>query len=201
MVALAALAGACGGEPSADAPPETTAAPEGVYGVAPAAVAGTPSVIELRGAAAAGGSSSARQPLIDQLGLVFSPTTLIARVGEPVAFTNSETIVHNVRLTFSDNDSTVLDVETDPNQRVEFVFEQEGGYEVSCDHHPGMRAFVYVTTAERAVFADNSGRFTLADVPPGSYALSVWSVDPSRRSERTVDVSGPSTEVALTPSP
>jgi len=134
---------------------------------------------------------------MDQLGLVFAPTTLVVRVGEPMAFTNSETIVHNVRLTDSDTGETVLDVETDPQQRVEFTFTDEGGYEVTCDHHPGMRAFIYATTAERAVFADNSGRFTVPDVPPGSYSLSVWSVDETLRSERTLQVTGPSTEVTL----
>jgi hypothetical protein len=135
---------------------------------------------------------------MDQLGLVFTPTALIVRVGEPMAFTNSETIVHNVRVTHADSDTTVLDVETDPDQRVDFVFLEEGGYEVTCDHHPGMRAFIYATTAERAVFADNSGHFALTDVPPGSYTLSVWSVDPASRSERTIRVSGPSTTVDLT---
>jgi hypothetical protein len=134
---------------------------------------------------------------MDQLGLVFTPTTLVVRVGEPMAFTNSETIVHNVRLSDSDTGETVLDVETDPLQRVEFKFTTEGGYEVTCDHHPGMRAFIYATTAERAVFADNSGRFTVPDVPPGSYSLSVWSVDETRRSERALQVTGPSTEVTL----
>jgi hypothetical protein len=134
---------------------------------------------------------------MDQLGLVFAPTTLVVRVGEPMAFTNSETFVHNVRLTNSDTDATVLNVETDPQQRVEFTFTDEGGYEVTCDHHPGMRAFIYATTAERAVFADNSGRFTVPDVPPGSYSFSVWSVDETRRSERALQVTGPSTEVTL----
>jgi plastocyanin len=198
LLALLALLSACGGEPQPDsggAADGAPTAPLGVYGVAPAAVAGSPSVVTLRGGPAP--PPSERQPVMDQLGLVFAPTTLIARVGEPVMFTNSETIVHNVRLTFSDNDSTVFDEETDPNQRVEFVPRKEGGYEVTCDHHPGMRAFIYATTAEHAVFADNSGRFTLTDVPPGTYTLSVWNVDPARRVQRTVEVTGPSTEVML----
>jgi len=198
----AALLASCGGDapPDAGAPEggaggTTSAAPLGVHGTAPAAVAGAPSVITLRGGSAP--AATGPRPVMDQLGLVFVPTTLVARVGEPMLFTNSETIVHNVRLTNSDTNETVLDAETDPQQRVEFTFTEEGGYEVTCDHHPGMRAFVYATTAERAVFADNSGRFTLTDVPPGTYTLSVWSVDPTLRSERTVEVTGPSTEVTF----
>jgi len=134
---------------------------------------------------------------MDQLGLAFSPMLLLVRVGETVTFTNSETVTHNVKLAFSDDDAIVLDAETDPAGRVDFLFDREGGYEVTCDHHPGMRAFVYVTSAPYATFAANNGNFRIADVPAGSYTLSVWSVDPTRRSERTLEVTGPSTEVSL----
>ncbi len=195
------MAAACGRD-SGDTPPrrETTPVPQGVFGTAPAAVAGTPSVITLGPATGAPPAHSAREnPVMDQLGLAFSPGLLVVRVGETATFTNSETITHNVRLTFSDNDSTVLDAETDPTGHVDFLFDREGGYEVTCDHHPGMRAFVYVTSAPYAVFAANNGSFRITDVPPGSYTLSVWSVDPGLRSERPLDVTGPSTEVTLGP--
>lgn len=205
LTLLAALAAACG-EPEPELPQEAPA-PQGVYGVAPAAVGGTPSVVTLDPVRPAGGSAPAgsavspngEPPRMDQLGLVFTPPTLVARVGETVVFTNSETLVHNVRLTFADNDSTVLDVETDPGAQAEFVFDRPGGYDVTCDHHPGMRAFIYVTDAQNAVFADNSGSFVLPGVAPGAYELHVWSVDAQLRLEQRIEVGGPSTEVILTP--
>ena len=190
---------ACGD--SEPPPPPEAPAPQGVYGTAPPAVAGTPSVLVLEATepASAPAGEDDEPPTIDQLGLVFTPTTLVARVGEPVVFTNSETIVHNVHLWFADNDSTVYDVETDPGARAEFVFDRPGGYDVTCDHHPGMRGFIYVTDADRAVFADNTGGFVIPDVAPGSYTLSVWSVDPALRSEQQIRVEGPSTEITLRP--
>lgn len=203
LAAVAAIAGACGD--SEPPPPPEAPAPQGVYGTAPAAQQGTPSVITLdavgSGGAAGGAAAGegAEQPTIDQLGLVFTPTTLVARVGEPVLFTNSETIVHNVHLWFADSDSTVFDVETDPGASAEFVFDRPGGYDVTCDHHPGMRAFIYVTDADRAVFADNAGSFVIPEVPPGEYTLSLWSVDPTLRTEQQIRVEGPSTEVTLRP--
>lgn len=193
-------AAACGGDSEDTPPPEAAPAPKGVYGTAPAAVAGTPSVVTLSPANGDPATLPAREnPVMDQLGLAFSPGLLVVRVGETATFTNSETITHNVRLTYSDNDSTVLDAETDPTGHVDFLFDREGGYEVTCDHHPGMRAFVYVTSAPYAEFAANNGTFQVRDVPPGSYTLSVWSVDPGLRSDRTLDVTGPSTEVTLGP--
>ena len=198
--ATAVLAFGCSESEPEPAPEPAT--PLGVYGTAPAAVGGTPSVITLTAtsggeATASGAPGSGEPPTIDQLGLVFTPTTLIARVGERVVFTNSETITHNVHLWFADNDSTVLDVETDPGAAADFVFDRPGGYDVTCDHHPGMRAFIYVTEADRTVFADNAGAFVIPDVAPGAYTLGVWSVDPELRHEQTIQVEGPSTEVVL----
>ena len=200
LLIAAVFQSACGDrEPP---PPPEAPAPLGVYGASPDAQQGTPSVVVLDAAGAAGTAAAGEeeaQPTIDQLGLVFTPTKLVARLGEPVLFTNSETIVHNVRLTFADNDSTVFDVETDPGASAEFVFDRAGGYDVTCDHHPGMRAFIFVTDADRAVFADNAGSFVIPDVPPGEYTLSLWTVDPTLRAERQIRVEGPSTEVNLRP--
>ena len=199
LLALLALAGLGCGDPAPDTPSDEAPAPpsvQGVHGTAPPPVGGTPSVVVLRPAAPTP-RPEREQPHIDQLGLTFTPTSLMVMVGEPVLFTNSETITHNVHLQFTDTDSTVLNVETDPGGRAEFVFEQEGGYDVLCDHHPGMRAFIYVSPSPYAVFADPSGSFQIADVPPGSYTASLWSVNADLRTERPIDVSGPSTEVSF----
>ena len=193
--ALVALAGCSGG--SDDAPPaETPAAPNGVHGTAPAATAGTPSVVTLTPTSGAPTPAAAGEPpRMDQLGLAFTPGLLMVRTGETVTFTNSETIAHNVHVAFSDNDSTVLHYDTDPAGSVDLTMETAGGYEVTCDLHPGMRAFIFVTSAPYAEFASNAGAYQIEDVPPGSYTLNVWSVDPALRSERTIEVTGSSTAV------
>jgi plastocyanin len=193
LLAVAACSGESDETPAADAP---AARPEGVHGTAPAATAGTPSIVTLTPVAGGAPSPTPREsPRMDQLGLSFTPTLLMVRTGETVSFTNSETITHNVTLMFSDNDSTVLDADTDPGGRAEIVLDREGGYEVTCTEHPGMRAFIYVTSAPYAVFANNAGSYRLENVPPGSYRVNIWSVDPALRSERTIEVTGPSTEV------
>lgn len=196
IAVVAALLSACS-EPAPEPPQAPT--PQGVYGRAPAAVAGVPTVVTLSEADGGGDvpGPSAEPPTIDQLGLVFTPTTLIARVGERVVFTNSESIVHNVHLWVADNDSSIFDEETDAGARTEFVFDRPGGYDVTCDHHPGMRAFIYVTEADRTIFADNTGDFVIPGVSPGTYTLGIWSVDPAVRREQEIVVSGSSTEVIL----
>ncbi|HET9948005.1 MAG TPA: plastocyanin/azurin family copper-binding protein [Longimicrobiales bacterium] len=193
---------ACGDPPAerepADAPEAVGAAPpQGVWGVAPEAVGGTPSVVLLDGPDAEAPAPSAEPPHIDQLGLAFTPTALVVRVGETVLFTNSETVTHNVHIREMDSGETVLNVDTDPAGGAEYVFESEGGYDVTCDVHPGMRAFIYATEAPYAVLAERTGAFVVPDVPAGAYTLSVWSADPGLRSEQEITVSGASTEVRL----
>ena len=48
-----------------------------------------------------------------------------------------------------------------------------GATRLVCDTHPWMRGFVYVS-ADRATTSGSDGRFILADVPAGSYDLTVW---------------------------
>lgn len=204
LLGVAVVGAGCTGGRSDGAPEDaaaTDAVPaEGVYGDAAPAVAGIPSVVLLEPSSPSGAGeqvSDEAQPTIDQLGLAFMPTQLIVRPGETVVFTNSESIGHDVHVVFSDTDSTVLHVDTDPGSRHEFVFEREGGYDVICDHHLGMRGFVYVTAAPYATFADREGHFRIFGVTPGSFTASAWSLDPSLRVDRTIEVTGEGTEVKL----
>ena len=136
--------------------------------------------------------------LIDQLGLQFSPPRLLVRVGQPVRFQNSETIAHNVHVTSMSGDSTVFTEDTMIGQTASFVFDEEGGFDVKCDVHPGMTAFIFVTSAPYAVFAESDGAFHISGVPAGEYTLKVWSVDAAAPSEQTiVTADGAGTEVTL----
>jgi len=127
---------------------------------------------------------------MDQLGLAFTPRQLLVRPGQRIEFVNSETLAHNVHVSFADSDSTVFVADMDPADRREISLEREGGYDVTCDVHPGMRAFIFVTSAPYAVFAEADGSFRMPEVSPGSYTASVWSVSPALRGERAVEVSG-----------
>lgn len=198
-VAAIALTSACGGDSAPEAEPAETAAPEGLFGVAPLPVGGTPSVVTLRGGGLSAQSGPSELTMIDQRGLVFDPTELIAHVGDTVTVTNSETIAHNVHVRLTDTDSTVFIADTDPGGHVQFVVDHEGGYDITCDEHPGMRSFVFATSAPRSIFADRDGHFSFPDIPAGTYTLSVWSVDPTKREETEIQVTGSSTEVRLVP--
>lgn len=125
---------------------------------------------------------------MDQRGLVFVPGLLVARVGQEVAFTNGDDVLHNVHVTNAATLETIFNVATPSKGAYLHVFESVGTYSVSCDVHPAMAAYILITEAEYAVVAQRGGQFTSSDIPPGRYTVRVWNVDPKRRSVRKIDI-------------
>lgn len=183
----------------------------GVHGQAPAASGGLPSIVtltpadglpELPSEAWAAQPARGDDAVIDQFGLAFSPEVLIVAAGSPVRFTNSEgAITHNVHIRSIAGDSTVFNGDTGPSDGVDVELPGPGAYDVLCDMHPGMTAFVYVTDAPFAVAAGTDGSFRLAPVPPGPYTARVWTATGGLAPERSVTVGDGPTELDLTLSP
>ena len=69
------------------------------------------------------------------------------------------------------------------------TFERAGTYNVSCNVHADMAATVLVTSTPYAVVADHDGRFSLPDVRPGFYDLTMR--HGTRQIERVVEVGAP----------
>lgn len=200
-VLAAATTVACGGAESPDAQTlETPEPPEGITGRAPAAYQGVPSVVILSTVGSGTSEPPSEVVVMDQLGLAFTPAQLIVRAGQTVRFVNSESLAHNVNVRLMANDSSVYLADMDPGDSTEIVLVEEGGYDVTCDVHPGMRAFVYVTSSPFAAFAEDDGTFLITGVPSGAYTASVWTVPSGLGAGRSVEVTGASTRLDLTAS-
>ena len=204
LVVLAGAVGACGGGAEGDGLPETAEQSlprEGLHGRAPASEAGIPSVILLRNLEAEAGAPDPPpfpEPLIDQFGLTFSPRLLVVRVATPLTFTNSEgALTHNVHLRSVDRNESVFNEDTNSGDAIRATLTESGGYDVLCDMHPGMAAFVFVTDAPYTVFAEAEGSFTLGRVPPGAYEIRTWTRAAGYGPADTVSVAGTFTEVDL----
>ena len=190
---------ACGGE--AKSPDASATGAREVIGTAPAAIQGLPSVVMLDPIPSHPAHPPAEAAVLDQFGLAFVPKLLVAQVAQVVEFRNSEEVEHSVRVTDLAGDSTVFNVSMPSGARYAHTFTRTGGYGVKCDIHPGMTAYILVVSARYATVATAAGDFSMADVPTGSYTLSVWSVDPARRRTRTVEVLPGRTVLGLYPVP
>lgn len=214
VLALALWTGACGGREEARGDRATVldeANPprEGVFGRAAAAVGGIPTVVVMRpvvadSSAVGAGGTLGEEPAergaatIDQFGLTFSPTLLVVDAGTPITFTNSEgALTHNVHLHSIDRNESVFDEDANSGDALRASLTEPGGYDVLCNMHPGMSAFVFVTDAPYTVFADTEGSFVMGRVPRGTYEIRTWTRSAGFGPIDTVSVTGTPTEVDL----
>ena len=110
--------------------------------------------------------------VIDQLSKQFVPNVLIARVGQPVEFRNSEDMPHNVGVTRQTSGTAVFNVGTEPHQKYVHTFDRAGQYDVKCDIHEGMEATIIVAHGPVTTIAADDGAFSIPNVTLGSYKLS-----------------------------
>ena len=138
--------------------------------------------------------------LMDQYGTAFRPKLLVVRPGQPVDFKNSEDVLHNVHVIDAETRETEFNVATPVVGAYRHVFEPEGAYDVSCNIHPSMAAFVIVTAAPFVAVADSQGNFELEAIPEGTYDVRVWNLDSKRRSERKATIDASTKSLTLTDS-
>ena len=130
-----------------------------------------------------------RASFMDQSASSFYPPTLLTRVGQPVQFSNSENVMHNVTVSSDGTEALVFNVATPPGfEPYQHAFTAPGVYRVTCSIHPGMSAFIVTVTTPYAAVADRNGVYAIHGVPPGRYEAAVWSLDASLRVERPVEI-------------
>ena len=113
-------------------------------------------------------------PVMDQKSLTFWPGTLLVRTGQPVKFANSDPELHNINVKESRTREQSFNVAIPTGQSYWYTFKRDGFYDVRCDIHAAMAAAIVVTSSPYAVVADSAGNFTFEDVPPGSYAMTIY---------------------------
>jgi hypothetical protein len=82
-------------------------------------------------------------------------------------------VLHNIRVTEGPEQKPVLNVATPPFGKYEYTFERPGLYNVGCDIHTTMRADILVTATPYTTIAGADGSFTIANVKPGQYNLTI----------------------------
>jgi uncharacterized membrane protein len=112
--------------------------------------------------------------IIDQIGCIYLPHVAGARVGQTVRYLNSDPLPHNVRAIASAN-ATFNDMMMAGAPPLEKVFRRpETMVTAKCDIHPWMAGYLGVVPHPWFAVSGEDGRFTLPDVPPGTYTVAAW---------------------------
>jgi plastocyanin len=129
-------------------------------------------VVTLRSTDAARPIAKPAPAVMDQVDRQFAPHVLVIPVGSPVSFPNSDSVAHQV-YSFSPARKFKLKLYQGKPYAPE-VFGREGIVTLGCNIHDQMRAYVYVVEAQYYGRADHDGRWSVPDVEPGEYTLTIW---------------------------
>ena len=120
---------------------------------------------------------------MDQRNETFVPHAMAVAAGTVVDFPNNDSIYHNV---FSLSKAKRFDLGRYARGRSKAVrFDQPGIVRVFCDIHSHMSAFILVFDHPYFATTDSSGRYRIANIPPGTYTVVAW-LDGQTRDSRSV---------------
>jgi len=123
---------------------------------------------------------------IDQLNMNFVPKVITIPVGSTVDFTNNDKIYHNITST-SESNKFSLDT-YDPGVTRPVTFNKPGVVHFLCKVHPEMSGWVVVTENQYAAVTEHDGKFTIPNVPVGTYQIETWNEKLKLKGKTTVTV-------------
>jgi plastocyanin len=119
-------------------------------------------------------ASPAAKPTLDQKVCQFRPHVVMLPAGSALSVINSDGILHNVH-TYGEANPPINKAQPGFKKQIELQFDKpEFPIRVECDAHPWMKGWIVVQDHPYYAVTDQSGGFTLSNVPPGDYDLEAW---------------------------
>lgn len=112
--------------------------------------------------------------VIEQRDCVYGPRVVGVRVGQTLQIRNDDDLLHNVHSSSASSNSFNVG---QPKAGLVFTVTPrtpEVMVRLGCDVHRWMTAFVGVVAHPYFAVTDATGRFTIANVPAGTYLLKTW---------------------------
>ncbi len=113
-----------------------------------------------------------RQFAVSTENKLFEPALLVIPVGSEVAFPNNDNILHNV---FSVSSGAQFDLGFyAAGESRSYTFTEPGTALINCSVHDSMSADILVLNTPYYARLDNTGEFTLMNLPAGTGRLFIW---------------------------
>lgn len=111
--------------------------------------------------------------VLDQVNCRYLPHVLALRTGQTLRVTTSDPTLHNVHGLCTENEPFNFALIA-PGQRKDLSFQHPEAFQIRCDVHPWMKAYVHVFAHPFFAVTGKSGAFEIKDLPPGVYTLVAW---------------------------
>lgn len=120
------------------------------------------------------------KPILSQRRCEYAPHVMIVPFGCALEIANDDPILHNVHAYESGESPRSIFNIAQPMQGQRTTikatyFKKPGLVVTTCDAgHPWMSNYIMVAPHPYYAVTDSSGKFTLTDIPPGTYTLTMW---------------------------
>ena len=128
-----------------------------------------------KGTGSLSGHVPANSVTLTQRGCTFAPHVLGIMVGQPLQVVTEDPTAHNIHVsaTKGNRDWNVTQQPGTPSVTTKFS-QSAIMVPVHCNIHPWMEAYIGVVTNPYFAVTGDDGSFSIKNVPPGDYTLSVW---------------------------
>ena len=112
--------------------------------------------------------------VLDQKGCQYLPHAQGIMVGQPYKILNSDGILHNVHSLPKVNPQFNKPMPPTLKETTTTFAKPEPIFQIKCDVHPWMTAYVGVFTNPFFSVTKTDGKFTISGLDPGTYEISAW---------------------------
>jgi len=109
----------------------------------------------------------------DQQDCRYSPHVLAVRVGQPVRFSNSDPLSHNIH-TLAKTNREWNRIQPAETPAFSYAYDKEEFIPVKCNVHPWMLGYIAVLKTAHFAVTREDGTYTLPQLPPGKYTVTAW---------------------------
>jgi Carboxypeptidase regulatory-like domain len=140
---------------------------------------------------AAAGATPSREPTFDQKNCVYTPHVLAMDVNEKFKVITSDQTTHNIHPLPNAMTGNIPWNKSQPPGAppIETSWKAEEMIPVKCNIHPWMHGYFVVVKGPYAT-TDESGSYTINDVPPGNYTVTAWQEEYGKQTQKVTVAAG-----------